>query len=446
MADFRNDSILKLIWEFTLPSLIGTLANTIYNIVDRIFIGQGVGTFAISGLALTFPIMNIMTAFGMLVGQGAAAEMSIRLGRRDHSESSVLSNMILLTFVNYLLVTVICYINLDRILELFGGSPNTIPYARQYLEIIIPGHFMTSLGFGLSNIIRSSGRPKIAMLTLVSGAALNILLDPFFIFVFDLGIRGAAIATVISMTLTTFLALYEVSGMLKSCEVKPDFRILFRIVSIGMSPFLLQICNSLVNVEMNRCLGLYGGDLAIGAFGIITSFSTLITMMVVGVNHGLQPIIGFNYGAGLKHRVVETLRAGMIIGTVITTLGWLLAMFCPAYIAKCFNSNDVVLIGMTANGLRFYCLLLGFVGFHLVITNYYQSIGRSDISILLTLMRQVGFLIPFILILPVYLPLIPGLSGLTELNCLWLAQPASVLCSVLLALIFLCHDKYLTKI
>lgn len=446
MADLRNDSILKLIWEFTLPSLIGTLANTIYNIVDRIFIGQGVGAFAISGLALTFPIMNIMTAFGMLVGQGAAAEMSIRLGRRDHSEGSVLSNMILLTFVNYLLVTVVCYINLDRILELFGGSPNTIPYARQYLEIIIPGHFMISLGFGLSNIIRSSGRPKIAMRTLISGAALNMLLDPIFIFVFDLGIRGAAIATVISMTLTTFFALYEVSGMLKSCVIKLDLRILFRIVSIGMSPFLLQICNSLVNVEMNRYLGLYGGDLAIGSFGIITSFSTLITMMVVGVNHGLQPIIGFNYGAGLKHRVIETLRAGMIIGTIITTLGWLLAMFCPVYIAKCFNYNDEVLIGMTANGLRFYCLLLGFVGFHLVATNYYQSIGRSNISILLTLMRQVGFLIPFILILPVYLPLIPGLSGLTELNCLWLAQPASVLCSVLLAFIFLRHDKYLTEI
>lgn len=439
MADLRTDPIGKLIWSFTLPSLLGTLANTLYNIVDRIFIGQGIGSMAISGLALTFPIMNILSAFGMLVGMGAAAEASIRLGKEERTVRRVLPNMIYLATFNYLMVSIVCYTNLEWILQRFGGTEATIPYASEYLRIIIPGHILTSLSYGLANITRASGKPNRAMVTLVAGAVINTLLDPLFIFVLDLGIKGAAWATLLAMGISAAWAaamLIKDNGDIsfRNADWMPDLELTGKILSIGMAPFLLQICNSLVNVEMNTSLQRYGGDLAIGAFGIITSYTVLITMTIVGLAHGLQPIIGYNFGAGQHDRVWKTLRKGIVAATVISLVGWAVAMILPGTIARCFNRSNSILIGLTANGLRFYCIMLGLVGFHIIVTNFYQSIGRAQVSVILTMLRQVVFLIPFILIFP------RMTTTLTPLNALWLAQPAATLLAVAACAIWLRCD------
>jgi len=435
LADLKTDSIGKLIWCFTIPSLVGTLANTLYNIVDRIFIGQGVGALALSGLGLTFPIMNILTAFSMLVSMGAASVTSIKLGEDDGSLHRILPNTLFLITLFYVATTVVMLLFLRPILMAFGGSEATVPYAIEYLRIVIPGHLFISLSWGLSNVIRAIGKPNIAMGTLVIGAVMNIILDPLFIFVLDMGIRGAAIATVISMALSTIWAIiffFRTStplSFLKS-EYKPDAGITARILSIGMSPFLLQLCNSMVNIMMNTSLQRYGGDLAIGAFGIITSYTTLITMAIAGLAHGMQPILGYNYGARQMDRVHETLRKGIVVGSTISIVGWLGAILVPRALAMCFNDSNAVLIGMTANGMRLYCIMLGLVGFHVVVTNFYQSIGKAHLSIALTLARQVVFLIPCILLLPMI-----SIDGMSQLNLLWLAQPLATLLSCMMAVI-----------
>lgn len=377
--------------------------------------------------------MNILSAFGMLVGQGAAAVTSIKLGEDDKTMKRILPNTLLMIAICYAIVSSIMLCWLKPILTTFGGSEATIPYAEEYLRIVIPGHIAISLSWGLSNVIRAVGKPRLAMETLVFGALLNVALDPLFIFWLDMGIRGAAIATVISMSASAIWAMafflkkeHEVS--LKSSEYMIDSGIIAKILSIGMSPFLLQLCNSMVNIFMNTSLKRYGGDLAIGAFGIISSYSTLVTVTVVGLAHGLQPIIGYNFGARQTARVNETLRKGIMIGSIISIVGWLGAELAPRAIALCFNNQNDILIGMAANGLRIYCLMLGLVGFHVIVTNYYQSIGRARISIALTLARQIVFLIPCIILLPM-----TNIFGLSKLNLLWFSQPVTTLLSCIMA-------------
>lgn len=405
------------------------MAITLYNIVDRVFIGQGVGALALSGLSLTFPIMNILSAFSMLVSQGAASITSIKLGEDDGAVRRILPNTLLLITICYIALTAVMLIWLKPILIAFGGSSLTIPYAEEYLRIVIPGHIFISLSWGLSNIIRAIGKPEKAMGTLVMGALLNIVLDPLFIFVLDMGIRGAAIATVLSMMASTVWAAAVLHGeSFGKMEYSVDASIISRILSIGMSPFLLQLCNSMVSIFMNTSLQRYGGDLAIGAFGIIASYVTLVSTAVIGLAHGMQPILGYNYGAKQYSRVHETLRMGIIVGSIITVVGWIMAEIFPRAIAMCFNNSNDILIGMAGNGLRLYCLMLGLVGFHIVVTNYYQSIGKARLSIALTLARQVVFLIPCILVLPLL-----NIGGMSELNMLWLSQPVTTLLSCIMA-------------
>lgn len=413
------------------------MAITLYNIVDRVFIGQGVGALALSGLGLTFPIMNILSAFSMLVSQGAASVTSIKMGENDETVRRILPNTLLLITICYIVVSAVMLYWLQPILMAFGGSDATIPYAEEYLRIVIPGHIFISLSWGLSNITRAAGKPNLAMGTLVFGAVLNIALDPIFIFVFDMGIEGAAIATVVSMFASTVMAsFYFVKGShavsFQRAEYKVDASVISKILSIGMSPFLIQLCNSMVNIFMNTSLKRYGGDLAIGAFGIIASYTMLISTAVIGLAHGMQPILGYNYGAKQFSRVRETLRLGIVIGSMITVVGWIGAEIFPRAIAMCFNDKEEVLIGMAANGLRLYCLMLGLVGFHVVVTNYYQSICKARLSIALTLARQVVFLIPCILLMP-----LSSIGGMTELNMLWLSQPVTTLLSCLMAVVVL---------
>ena len=440
--DLGKSSISKLLWYYSLPSLIGTLVGALYNIIDRIYIGQGVGALAISGLALTFPIMNLLGAFGMLVGHGAAARVSLLLGNGNTREANaILPNTFTLAIFFYLIVSSLCYIFLDSILYAFGGSELTIPYAREYMKIIIPGHIFTSLSYAYTNIMRASGHPMRAMNTLILGALLNVILDPIFIFAFNMGIKGAAYATVLSMPISCLWIMhyffrkdntlsFRVQNTNNSSSLIPhsslNIKLMFSILSIGLSSFLLHTATSLVNVLMNHALQNYGGDLAIGAFGIMTSFTSLIVMAIVGMAQGMQPILGYNYGAQLFYRVRETLKICIIIATIITTIGCIFAVSFPNLIARCFTS-DSELLHITTNGLRIYTSTFFVVGFHIIVTNYFQSIGRAGISIFLSLSRQILLLIPFILIFP----------PLLNLNGAWLAQPISNIISAAIAVIIL---------
>ena len=444
--DLSKSSISKLLWYYSLPSLIGTLAGVLYNIIDRIYIGQGVGALAISGLALTFPIMNLLGAFGMLVGHGAAARVSLLLGNRNTREANaILPNTLALSLLFYIVVSSLTFIFLEPILYAFGASEQTLPYASEYLKIIIPGHIFTSLSYAYTNIMRASGHPMIAMNTLILGALLNILLDPIFIFWFNLGIKGAAYATVLSMlisclwimhyffrkdnTLSFRKLTFNISQFSRQRLKDLRFSILnsqFSILSIGLSSFLLHTATSLVNVLMNHTLQNHGGDLAIGAFGIITSFTSLIVMSIVGMAQGMQPIIGYNYGAGLYDRVKTTLKYCISIATIITTLGCIIALIFPHYIARLFTI-DTNLVNITASGLSIYASTFFVVGFHIIVTNYFQSIGRAGVSIFLSLSRQILLLIPFILLFPP----IWGLTGA------WMAQPVANIISAAIAIVIL---------
>jgi len=373
----------------------------------------------------------------MLVSQGAASMTSIKMGEEDRMVKRILPNTLLLIVICYVALSAVMMIWLKPILMAFGGSEATIPYAEEYLRIVIPGHIFISLSWGLSNMIRAIGKPKLAMSTLVCGAVVNMLLDPIFIFWLDMGIKGAAIATVVSMAISTIWAAmffmregHEVS--FKRSEYKIDSSAIAKILSIGMSPFLLQLCNSMVNIFMNTSLKMYGGDLAIGAFGIITSYTTLISTAVIGLANGMQPILGYNYGAKQMERVRETLKKGIICGSIISIAGWIGAELTPRAIAMCFNNNNNILIGIAANGLRWYCLMLGFVGFHVIVTNYFQSIGEARTAIALTMARQVVFLIPCILLLPLL-----NIAAMSQLNLLWLSQPVTTVLACIMAVIVL---------
>ena len=445
--DLSKSPISKLLWYYSLPSLIGTLVNALYNIIDRIYIGQGVGALAISGLALTFPIMNLLGAFGMLVGHGAAARVSLLLGNGKKEEANaILPNTFALSLFFYLIVSSLTFIFLEPILYAFGASEQTLPYASEYLKIIIPGHIFTSLSYAYTNIMRASGHPMIAMNTLVMGALLNVLLDPIFIFWFNLGIKGAAYATVLSMLISYLwimhyffrkdntLSFWSMVNSQQSTDQPNNncalcivnFALIKSILAIGLSSFLLHTATSLVNVLMNHTLQNHGGDLAIGAFGIITSFTSLIVMSIVGMAQGMQPIIGYNYGAGLYNRVKTTLKYCVSIATTITSLGCIIALIFPHYIARMFTI-DSNLINITASGLSIYASTFFVVGFHIIVTNYFQSIGRAGVSIFLSLSRQILLLIPFILLFPP----IWGLTGA------WIAQPVSNIISAAIAIVIL---------
>ena len=442
-----NSSIPKLLWYYSLPSLVGTLAGALYNIIDRIYIGQGVGALAISGLALTFPIMNLLGAFGMLVGHGAAARVSLLLGNGNTREANaILPNTLILSIFFYLIVSSLTFIFIDPILYAFGGSEQTIPYAREYLRIIIPGHILTSLSYAYTNIMRASGHPLRAMNTLLIGAVLNVILDPIFIFTFNLGIRGAAYATVVSMFISCVWIMhfyfrkdntlsFRAQMADDSVHSSLNIKLMLSILSIGLSSFLLHTATSLVNVLMNHTLQRYGGDLAIGAFGIMTSFTSLIVMTIVGMAQGMQPIVGYNYGAGHFDRVRTTLKYCISIASFITTVGCVIARIFPNYIARLFTS-DTQLVNITASGLSIYASTFFVVGFHIITTNYFQSIGRAGVSIFLSLSRQILLLIPFIFIFP----------PIWQLKGAWLAQPASnIIAAVVASIILTVHIRKLSK-
>ncbi len=434
--ELETKKISKLVWDYALPAIVGTMVNATYNIVDRVFIGQGVGALAISGLAVTFPVMNLIAALGMLVGAGASSRISINLGKKDPERAEkILGNSFLLTIVLNLVFITLLMIFLEPILMAFGASEETYPYARDYLQIILPGNIFVTMTYSFNSMMRASGYPQKAMYTMLIGAALNIILDPIFIFVFGMGIAGVAWATVISMFIGMIFVMYHFTRKtttlrLRKKNMRFEKDILIAIVSIGLSPFFMQVAASGVAVLMNTSLKNYGGDLAIGAYGILVSLIMLITMFVIGLNQGLQPIIGYNYGAQIYDRVKAAFYYGVKIATVVTTLGFVFGVFFPRVFARAFTS-DPQLLDLAENAMRISIVAFPLVGFQVVVSGYFQSIGQAKKSIILSLSRQIIFLIPSIIILPRMF----GLDGV------WAATPVSDFLASLLALTFFIRQR-----
>ena len=428
----EHEKIGRLLVHYAIPAVIGTMVNALYNIVDRIFIGQGVGPLAMAGLTLTFPILLFLQAFGMLVGAGAATRVSIHLGRKANDMAEkVLGNAFTLTFIITLVTVLPCMIWMEDLLFAFGGSEQTIPYAKDYLNIVVPGTILTSLSFGFNAVMRASGYPKKAMYTMLIGAVTNVILDPVFIFWLDMGIQGAAIATIVSMLLCT---LFVMTHFVRKDSIlrfhkgifKLEKHVVWNILTIGVSPFAMQLAGSVVVVIQNYALKQYGGDLALGANGIITSVGMLQVMLIIGIAQGMQPIVGFNFGAKQYGRVQETLRLVIIISTVIMGIGCFCSVAFPELLARAFT-NDPALLEVTANGLRICLLVFVVVGSQIAISQFFQSIGIAWKAMFLSLSRQMLFLIPAMLLFSRFW----GLDGV------WYAAPFSDFVAAVTAWLFL---------
>jgi putative MATE family efflux protein len=431
-----EQSIGTLLWKFSIPAIVGMLVNALYNIVDRIFVGRGVGVLGISATTVAFPIALIIMAFGMLIGIGAAATVSIRLGQQKKEEAEhILGNAFTLIVIISILVTTLGLIFEEPLLIMFGASKEVLPLAKQFVTIILMGVLLQNIGFGLNNIIRSEGNPKIAMLTMLIGAVLNTIFNPIFIFGLHLGIRGSALATIVSQTVCSVWVLSYFMGKksvlkLRAKNLKLNTHIIKQIFAIGMSPFLMQLAASGINIIFNKDLQTYGGDTAIAAFGIINSVTMLILMPIFGINQGVQPIIGYNYGAKNFDRVKKALKLAILAATTLCTLGFVIIQLFPRAIISVFSSNNVELLNIGSSGIRIVLLMMPIIGFQIVSANYFQAINKAKIAIFLSLSRQVIILLPLLVILPNFL----------KLTGVWLAGSTADLLSSIVTGIFLFRE------
>lgn len=395
----------SLLWKYAIPSVVTMVVASIYNLVDRIFLGQCVGALAIAGLAITMPVMNIMHAFGSLIGVGSASRMSIVLGKKDERwAEKILGNSLLLTIGLGGTVTLLVYLFMGRILTLFGASAATISYAREYMVIVMPGMWLTTMSFNLTGLMRATGYPHKSMLIMAGGALLNIVLDAVFIYVLNWGIAGAAWATTLSMaTSAVFAFLHFVSPKafirFKRHGLRPQGYIFRNILLIGMSPFLMNIAASAVVAFLNRQLIRFGGDLAVGAYGIVNTFGTVVVLLMLGVCQGMQPIAGYNYGAGLNERLKEVFSKAMRVNVVCGLVGAALALTIPQILLRAFTT-DVELIRIGIPALRYFMVLMPLVGFTITNSIFFQSIDKPWIAITTSLSRQVLILLPMIYIIP----------------------------------------------
>ncbi len=435
-AQLGEEKIGKLLVKFSVPAIIGMLVNALYTIMDRIFVGRGVGSLALSGIAITFPISLAMMAFGMLIGIGATSLISIRLGqkKKDEAELIVGNSFVLLVGISIIL-SALTYIFMDYLLILLGASQEVLPYARDFMSVLLWGAVFQAIGFGMNNFIRAEGNPRIAMLTMILAAVLNMVLNPIFIFGLHLGIKGSALATVLAQMISSIWVLSYFMGKsallkLRVKNLRIDPTIVKDIIAIGLSPFSMQIVASFVTVLLNKTLSYYGGDLAIAALGIINGIIMLIFMPVFGINQGSQPIIGYNFGAQKYERVKRALKLSIIAATVITTLGFLVTEIFPASLMALFSKDDVELTRIGVQGLKIFLIMLPIIGFQVATVNYFQATGKPKKSLFLSLSRQLIFLIPFIYILPKFF----GLTGV------WLAGPAADLLSSLVTALLLFKD------
>lgn len=415
-----TERIGKLLVQYSIPAIIGMTITSLYNIIDSIFIGHGVGAMGIAGLAITFPLMNLVVAFCTLVSAGGAAISSIRLGQKDlDGATEVLGNTLMFCLINAFVFGGISFIFLDDILRFFGASNDTLPYARDFMQVILLGTPVTYTMIGLNNIMRATGYPKKAMLTSMVTVVCNIILAPIFIFHFDWGIRGAATATVISQFIGMVWVVIHFLQKTSIVRLQPGFwkmkrRIISSIFSIGMSPFLMNVTACVIVIIVNNSLQHYGGDMAIGAYGIMNRLLVLYVMIVLGLTMGMQPIVGYNFGAQKHDRVKATLRLSIITGVCITSTGFIICELFPHAVSAIFTS-DGQLIDMASRGVRIGIAMFPLVGAQIVIGNFFQSIGKAKISIFLSLTRQLLYLLPGLIILPRYM----GLDGI------WACMPVS---------------------
>ncbi len=439
ITELETKSIGKLLWQYALPAVITQVVASVYNIVDRVFLGQYVGALAIAGLAITLPVMNIIHALGSLVGVGASSRMSIVLGRKDvRWAEKILGNSMLLTFFFGFLFVTGGYIFMDRILELFGASQDTIGYAREYMQIVLPGMFFTTVTFNLTGLIRASGYPTKSMWIMAGGAILNIFLDALLIMVLDLGIAGAAWATTISMMTTAVVAVAHFLSPKSFIRFKrhawaPKLYIFRNVLLIGMSPFLMNFAASFVVALLNRQLIRYGGDLAVGAYGIVNTYASFLVMFILGLCQGMQPIAGYNYGAGHNHRLREVFTLTMKVSLLVGTVGSLLAMVLPRIILRAFTDSTALLdLGVPA--MRYLNVMMPLIAFTITNSQFFQSIDKPWIAITTSLSRQVLFLIPLMFVIPA-LMVNAGGDGLTGVwvTCTVCDVLGAVLAAVLLS-------------
>ena len=418
----------KLLMQYAIPAIIAMTASSLYNMVDSIFIGQGVGPLAISGLAITFPLMNLSAAVGAAVGVGASTFISVKLGQKDYDTAKhILGNTMTLNLIMGLGVGLVCLLFLDPILRFFGASDQTIPYARDYMVIILLGNVITHMYFGLNAVLRAAGKPKHAMSATIFTVVLNTLLDPLFIYTFGLGIKGAAYATVLAQSLALSWQLYIFSRPKELLHFKRGtFRlqssIIRNIIAIGLSPFSMNVCACIVVILINNSMVHYGSDLAVGAYGIANKVAFIFVMINMGVNQGMQPIAGYNYGAMRYDRLMKVVKYSIIAATAIMTTGFIIAMTIPGTCARLFTT-DPTLIDLSAKGIRYIMVAFPVVGYQMVVSNFFQSIGKAKISIVLSLSRQLLILLPLLLVLPTMF----GINGV------WVSMPVSDTLSAFMA-------------
>lgn len=407
LQELETRPVGRLLLDYSLPAIVGMVVMSLYNVIDRIFIGQGVGSEAIAGLAITFPVMNLSAAIGILIGAGAAARISILLGAKNQrSAEMVLGNALVMILINAVVYIAIFAIFIDEILIAFGASNASLPHARDFMQWMLPGMLLMNVMFSFNSIMRSSGYPRKAMITMFISAGINVILAPIFIFGLDWGIKGAAIATDIAVAISTFFVMRHFVKKSSNLHFTPGtyrlkWAIVASIIAIGAAPSVVNAAGSAINVIINTSLFKHGGDSAVAAAGIFTTYTSLLTTIVVGLCQGMQPIIGYNYGAGRFDRLKRTYWIAVAVATIITTAGGIIGLLCPSYIASAFTI-DANLINATVNGLSISLMAFWMVGFQIVSTTFFQSIGKAGKSIFLSLTRQVLFIIPLLLILPTH--------------------------------------------
>lgn len=432
-----TERIGKLLTQYAIPAIIAMTASSLYNMADSIFIGHGVGPLAISGLALTFPLMNLAAAFGSLVGVGASTLVSVKLGQKDYEGANqVLGNVLVLNVLLGLAFTFVFLLLLDPILYFFGASENTIGYARDYMQIILYGNVITHMYLGLNAVLRSSGFPKQAMYATLASVVINCILNPIFIFGFEWGIKGSAWATVISQVISLTGQMIHFSSPKQLLHFKKGIyklrkEVVKGILYIGMSPFLMNLCSCLIVILINRGLKEHGGDMAIGAYGIVNRIIFLFVMIIMGFNQGMQPIAGYNFGARLYPRVTKVTKLTMKWAIGVATTGFLLCQLFPTLIVNMFTTDDE-LVKAAVFGLHIVFAVFPIVGFQMVATNFFLSIGMSKKAIFLSLTRQMLFLIPCLIVLPRFF----GTLGV------WISMPvADTIATVVTAIVLVNQFK-----
>lgn len=440
--ELGTERIRKLLMQYAVPAVVAMTASSLYNMVDSIFIGHGVGPLAISGLALTFPLMNLAAAFGSLVGVGAATLISMRLGQRDYATAQrVLGNVVILNLLLGVGFGLVALLFLDPILYFFGASDATIGYAREYMTVILLGNVITHMYLGLNSVLRASGHPRKAMYATINTVIINTILDPIFIYGFGWGIRGAAIATVLAQIISLVWQFRLLSDRSELIHFRRGIyrlrrRIVRDVLAIGMSPFLMNLTACFIVILINKGLKTYGGDLMIGAYGIVNRLAFVFVMIVMGVNQGMQPIAGYNFGAQQYDRVLRVLKLTIVCAVGITTAGFLVGEFAPRLAVSLFTSDEE-LIRLSVEGMRIVFVFFPIIGFQMVATNFFQSIGMAGKAIFMSLSRQLLFLMPGLLFLPRFFEVSTPWDGSWGV---WCAMPLSDFLATVVAFFMLTHQ------